>query len=162
MAALPDPIQLRDADLTSDETLRAYKPPGFWYEVDGDWRRWCEGEGFGSERLQHMHRVELNECKILFIDTLKKLDEFHRKFHMHRPLTPDYSLITINWPTVAELYDGLEIAPYQWARRLTHDFMWYYGWDCASGVIWRPKNATVFYVGPYTPATSTQESGAAI
>lgn len=28
-------------------------------------------------------------------------------------------------------------APYQWRRRNERGFSWYYGWDCASGCIWR-------------------------
>ena len=39
-----------------------------------------------------------------------------------------------NWDDVVRQYDGLIIAPYQWAKRC--DYSWYYGWDCASGVIW--------------------------
>lgn len=41
--------------------------------------------------------------------------------------------------------------PYQWSLRLDTDGLlastWYYAWDCASGVIWRPRNATVTYLG---------------
>ena len=44
----------------------------------------------------------------------------------------------IDWPKVAERYDGIIIAPYQWSRRLDGP-MWYYGWDCASGCVWRAR-----------------------
>lgn len=60
-------------------------------------------------------------------------------------LTPDF----VNNRRVAELF---EIAPYQWERRLAREFMWYYGWDLASGVIWRPKNALVAFIGKYESA----------
>jgi hypothetical protein len=40
----------------------------------------------------------------------------------------------INWPKVAQDYSGIEICPYQWKFRL--NYMWYYGWDVASGCIW--------------------------
>jgi len=47
----------------------------------------------------------------------------------------------INWPAVAEKYDGIIIAPYIWQRRLSDnpDHFWYYGWDCASGCIWNTE-----------------------
>lgn len=122
----------------------AIKPKGFWYEVDGDWRRWCEAENFGS--YSHIHEVDLADCHMLFIDTLEKLDAFDDKYRQ-APILPTGLLYEIDWGMVARDFDGLEIAPYRWERRL--DFLWYYGWDCASGVIWRPRNATVTYVGEY-------------
>lgn len=41
---------------------------------------------------------------------------------------------SIDWLRVKTQYGGIEIAPYQWKRRLSS--FWYYGWDCASGAIW--------------------------
>lgn len=41
----------------------------------------------------------------------------------------------INWPMVADRYQGIVIAPYLWSRRMDGG-LWYYGWDCASGCIW--------------------------
>lgn len=42
----------------------------------------------------------------------------------------------IDWPRVeADGFHGIEISPYLWKRRLEGG-MWYYGWDCAAGVIW--------------------------
>jgi hypothetical protein len=123
------------------EQIKNYKPKGFWYEVDNDWQRWTDEEDFHCG--EYVFKVELNDCNILLIDTLPKLDEFHSQFYIGDRL----SLRGIDWAAVAKKYDGVEIAPYQWERRLALDFMWYYGWDCASGVIWEPKNAKVEYIG---------------
>ena len=137
-----EPIVLKEVDAT-ERGSGCYKPKGFWYQVDGDWLRWCEAEDFGHG--SHVHSLDLNDCTVLLIDTLRKLDNFHRRFsRIKRP--GRYAIPEINWGKLSSLYDGLEIAPYRWERRL--EFSWYYGWDCASGVIWRPKNAVLRYVGP--------------
>jgi hypothetical protein len=124
-----------------------HKPAGFWYEVDGDWRRWCYDEGAFLDSLRHFHAVELNDCQVLLVNTLAKLDAFHARYGQDFG-TGRFPDIRINWDAVTAEYDGLEIAPYQWQRRLERDWMWYYGWDCAAGVIWRPRHATVTYLGP--------------
>lgn len=126
----------------------AYKPKGFWYEVDGDWRRWCESEMPSWVEGKMLHRVELNGERMLNIRNVAEFDAFHRTYvrDFHRYVkAPD-------WHALAEEYDGLEIAPYLWERRLCMDTSWYYGWDCASGVIWRPRGVTVGLVDqPSTP-----------
>lgn len=156
LATTSTQIALREVSVEAEKGKGCYKPAGFWYEVDGDWRRWCEGEDFQREGF--IHNVSLNDCNVLFIDSLRALDKFHAEYHhAERDITPTYRRMEIDWPRVAALYDGIEIAPYQWKRRMAHDFMWYYGWDCASGVIWRPKNATVAYVGEWQPTMSKQE-----
>ena len=68
-------------------------------------------------------------ANVLLIDTPEKLDAFNARFGVD-----DNSVHSIAWEKVKALYDGVIIAPYHWERRL--NLMWYYGWDCASGVIW--------------------------
>ena len=84
------------------------------------------------------------------------------KFHNQYCVSGRFKYIEgINWVEVSEMYDGVEISPYQWKRRLAINFMWYYGWDCASGVIWRPKNTIVKYIGKYSKeehASTVQET----
>ena len=41
----------------------------------------------------------------------------------------------IDWIKVSKQYSGIEINPYQHSNRYTS--MWYYGWDVASGCIWK-------------------------
>lgn len=71
---------------------------------------------------------------VLLISNEEDLLKFHNKFK-----TNDI-IISIDWPTVAKLYAGIEISPYQYNYRLKSGFIWYYGWDVASGCIWRPTN----------------------
>ena len=43
---------------------------------------------------------------------------------------------SINWSAVAKDYYGIEISPYRPKYRLALGYLWYYGWDVASGCIW--------------------------
>lgn len=142
-ALSPDPIVLRDVSAETGTKCGVGKPVGFWYEVDGDWRRWCEAEEFSCG--SYIHAVDLGNCNIRKIDSLNKLDDFHRVFIKQDG--PHKFITEIDWERVKEQWDGLEIAPYRWERRLEPGYMWYYGWDCASGVIWRPTGVTVSYMG---------------
>lgn len=134
------------------------KPDGFWVSVDGedDWAEWCLREEFWIDGLACRHEVVLvPEAQVLHIDSAEGIDAFHDRYayedelsqHMrHWPVTrrdaPRFSRDNfayrqwqIDWAKVATEYDGLIIAPYQWSRRMGGP-MWYYGFDCASGVIW--------------------------
>ena len=51
-------------------------------------------------------------------------------------------MIGIDWKKAARKYGGLIITPYQWDMRF--ELLWYYGWDCASGVIWGTKQIESF------------------
>lgn len=126
----------------------AAKPKGFWYEVNADWRRWCRSEMPDWIVGRYVHRVTLGEERMLEIRTVAELDDFVDEYHVWelvtsvfdgRPLNMDRG---IRWDRVAEQHDGIEIAPYLWQRRLDGP-LWYYSWDCASGVIWRPRGVAV-------------------
>lgn len=124
-----EPFQF-DADRKYEQGEH-WKPRGLWLSVEGeqDWKEWCESERFGS--LNHVTEVTLKPgSNVLTIATTDALDRFNRDFGNG----DDLSVRSIDWQRVRTLWDGLIIAPYQWERRL--DLMWYYGWDCASGVIW--------------------------
>lgn len=141
VAMSADPIELHRVDV-QDEPHGYGKPRGFWYEVNGDWRRWARGESFDTGEF--LHDVKLGGEKMLEIRTVEALDAFHSHYRsdVGYATLRDHAL---NWQRVAALYDGIEIAPYLWERRLGGGVDWYYTWDCASGVIWRPRGAVVTY-----------------
>lgn len=116
------------------------KPPGFWYDVGLDWLRWLEGEGyFDSDGWMrpYLYEVEIDASRLLLIHDLETLDTFSREYQ--RPLMEGLHTKVIDWKRVAEKHAGVEIAPYFWPGRLHVDYFWYYGWDCASGVVWQPE-----------------------
>ena len=118
------------------------KPTGLWVSVEGDedgWRDWCLSEDFSLDRLAITSRIELaDDAQILRVDSAAGIDELGRLFGVESEYWtgPRPYFDRIDWARVAELYQGIVIAPYIWSRRLNGGAFWYYGWDCASGCIW--------------------------
>lgn len=127
-----------------------YKTPGLWFSVEGDhdWKRWCEAEGFRLDQLKCATEIILkDDAKILRLRGAAAIDKFTADYGGQA--APDIFLRGINWPAVRAKYQGLIIAPYCWPRRLAPHTSWYYGWDCASGVIWDAK--AIKELRPLTP-----------
>jgi hypothetical protein len=136
------------------------KPNGFWFDVNEDWKRWCEYTEFQLEDLRYRHTVEiLDASRILFLKGARQIDAFTRKYgrnlaggirflqapedqtaftrqygrDLFSELQAQFSNFIL-WQEVAETYSGIIVAPYSRARRDT--YLWYYGWHCASGCVW--------------------------
>jgi hypothetical protein len=117
-----------------------HKPMGFWWGVDGDWERWCRAEEWGLHGEMFEHELILGDEKLLLLKTVADIDCFHVNYGAR--ILPGLHLGYINWAKVAQNFDGIEIAPYQWDRRSTGiAHSWYYSWDCACGCLWRPRGA---------------------
>ena len=133
-----------DALVAKPALLSAHpmKPNGFWYEVDRDWQRWCESEQPDWIEGRRLYDLTLDPAvRLLEIRTVVEIDAFHAEYT--RPMYGSRYSMYPEWGRVAEQYDGIEIAPYLWERRLATEFTWYYGWDCASGCLWNPRGSTV-------------------
>jgi hypothetical protein len=110
------------------------KPAGIWFSAEGkdDWPHWCRAEKFRTDKLSNVYKISLAAgTQLLRLEGAAELDAFTDGFG--RPGRYGWF---INWPSVAEAYQGIIIAPYLWSRRLNPRTSWYYGWDCASGCIW--------------------------
>ena len=90
--------------------------------------------------LTHVHEVTLsNTANVLILETPGLVRDFGREFVVqHGPHAGGHIIMMLDWVRVIQRWHGLIITPYQWDCRLDHDCFWYYGWDCASGVIWEP------------------------
>jgi len=125
------------------------KPRGFWLSVDGpsDWKEWCESNEWRTEALAfRMPFVVSPDANVLMITNSDELVAFDAEYG-----TVDHGFIhNIDWPKVAERYDGIVIAPYIWPYRLAPDFLWYYSWDCASGCFWNLQ-----MIGPVDDSTGS-------
>ena len=136
------------------------KPNGFWFDVNEEWRRWCETVQFRIENLQYRHTVTiLDASRILFLRNAKDIDVFTRQYghnlsghiqllqsakdidvfagHYGRDLFGDIQKQFSNyimWGEVAEKHSGIIIDPYSRARSRT--YLWYYGLNCAGGCVW--------------------------
>ena len=119
---------------SQDISVRALKPNGFWFSVDGEgdgWADWCRAEEWGLHRLVAATEVEIGpDARILTLSSAYEIDSFTKEFRGGRRHDG------IDWPVVAERWQGIIIAPYIWARRMSRHTFWYYGWDCASGCVW--------------------------
>lgn len=137
-----DPLELIEP--REQRSLPDMKPQGFWYGIDGDWERWCKDEEM-SWIDGPRYEITLGAESILMLVSSEAILEFSKEFmgteHPVLRSLPSMKMF-IDWPAVAKRWDGIEIAPYDWNLRLDHRVSWYYGWDCASGCIWRPKGVT--------------------
>ena len=117
-----------------------HKPEGLWYGVNGDWKRWVDGEELDWLDGKIRHAVQLDLSRILQIRDEVDLLIFSRDFLA--PPRHKYDA-SIDWPMVAEEWAGVEIAPYVGSLRLDSRVRWYYGWDAARGCVWDPEDASV-------------------
>lgn len=138
--------EVRDVDPTA-KGAGAYKPAGLWFSVgDGEdgWRAWCEAEQWQTQAMRHATEIVLHaDAKVLRLSGADAIDRFTEQYGC----TPEWASAlkgshfarSIDWLRVAEQHDAIIIAPYCYARRLHEATTWYYGWDCASGVLWRAR-----------------------
>lgn len=128
------PVSLPLIDTTARLERGGFKPDGLWVSVEGedDWKSWCQSEGFGLDRFEYETEIVLAADHRVWVTPFP--DEVEE---MYRIGGSCYRRDYIDWPRVAEQYDGLIITPYCWESRLGVSF--YYSWDCASGCIWNPR-----------------------
>jgi len=123
--------------MAEDKLAGVGKPlGGLWYSINTSWMEWCLAEQ-PDWLSQYIYEIEIAR---LVMPPLHKLssDAKFEKFETEFALSDNkFRMKLIDWLKVAEQYDGLEINPYNTFRRLGS--FWYYGWDCASGVIWRGR-----------------------
>jgi len=131
-----DPIE-KVYDRSQDNNW--HKPHGLWISVDGadDWPEWCTAEDFIDMDKQYHYDVLLHKnANILHLQNADEIRAFHRQWREEKPRIPKLDRYQIDWPKLANHYQGIIIAPYCWSMRLDMEVDWYYGWDCASGCIW--------------------------
>ena len=137
------------AEVQNTEALQkaAPKPRGLWYACGSEWIEWLghemphwleEGQNLYDVRPRYStvgvaegYRGKRYVGGVLRITTDKEMEMFDLGFHV--------TDMQIDWPRVASIWDGIEICPYQYSFRDIYG--WYYGWDVASGCIWRPSGA---------------------
>ena len=129
--------------------MTGVKPKGLWYGIDGSWANWCVGNEWGGGR--YFYELSFDTNRILHINNLKQFNAFEEEYACDSMLdrmlkdfgiTPPKSMFmarafgptAIDWERLKKKYAGLEINPWFYEKHL--ESMWYYGWDCASGVIW--------------------------
>lgn len=112
------------------------KPIGLWYSIGTEWVDWVRSD-MPSWEGENLYLLKINPKNMLLLDTEEKV----RDFNITYGVASNYpSQFDINWAEVAKKYSGIEINPYQYGLR--YEYLWYYGWDVASGCLWN-NNALV-------------------
>jgi hypothetical protein len=117
------------------------KPHGLWYDINGEWKHWCEDEEFEGI-YKNNFELEIDTTQILIIENYSELLSFHNKYsvpgkHSYGIFTARYN--SIDWQAVRSRYKGIEIRNFNRIKytESNGDYpMWFYGWDVSSGCIW--------------------------
>lgn len=130
------PFELEKRNFIQNKRM---KPSGFWYGFGGAWIDWVRSEMPDWEG-KYIYNVDIGNTNVLQINTHMELMKFTREYQAN---SNEFGYIredgeSIDWKKVASKYDGIEINPYQFEAR--YQYMWYYGWDIASGCIWNLNN----------------------
>lgn len=137
------------ARMTRDITTA--KPFGLWYWIGTEWLEWVASnqDNWLSERYLKHYAIELDTSQMLVLTSPDAIRKFHADFNVRKyqeflelPTNDQWILdrVGVNWDAVAEQYSGIEINPYRYDDlRYDIQYLWYYGWDCSSGCIWRPE-----------------------
>jgi len=115
------------------------KPHGLWYACGHEWIQWCKKENFEIGDLENKFILDIDFNKILILDSVDKMILFNKQYGIRDVQQREYWAVPneIDWNEVSKNYQGIEICPYQWGLR--NKFLWYYGWDVASGCIWNKQ-----------------------
>lgn len=95
------------------------------------WSTWCRENTFQLQNLAHRAEFLVDTARVLLIQDAPGLLDFSARYPGE-----DQIGLCRDWVRLARDYAGLVITPYLWECRLDPRTLWYYGWDCASGVIW--------------------------
>lgn len=121
------------------------KPDGLWYGFGNEWIDWTETAG-QERKGEYVYEVDINGSNILQIKDYSEIVRFTQEYMSSMQIVPGV-IFDIDWSRIAAIYDGIEINPYIYQDLLDDKFLWYYGWDVASGCIWNLDNVNIRLVG---------------
>ena len=115
------------------------KPTGLWYSCGDEWVEWLESEmPSWLNRVNYLYRIEVNQERILTLRNPKDFEFLKDNFNSDDGFG-------VNWKKIQdEGYAGIEICPRQSSIKQNYDYLWYSGWDVASGCIWDPAGIKGF------------------
>lgn len=121
-----DPFELEKR--VYEQRISDMKPRGFWYGFGSEWIDWTRSE-MPEWTGKYIYKVDIGNSNVLKLSNQMELAMFDRQYEASRD-----GGIFKDWVAVSKKYDGIEINPYQWSSR--RNYIWYYGWDVASGCVW--------------------------
>jgi hypothetical protein len=146
-------IVLANAPITRFLDMRgrqetAFKPRGLWYACGNEWLEWLDTEmPSWKDQVTHVYQLFTAPLSpwpangpVPLLRTAKDIDEFTEDYGKKDLWGIRTGTMKIDWAEVARDFPGgIEICPYQWARRRANNTSWYHGWDVASGCLWGPE-----------------------
>ena len=105
-----------------DYSDNPFKPFGMWFAPDGEWKRFCETDGFRGD-YESKEMLTLNFDNICMIDNNETMKEIEEKYG-----TGKGRMKSINWTAFADDYDGIIVSSFS--------SNWTNTWDIVSGCIW--------------------------
>lgn len=122
------------------------KPEGLWYGFGDSWVKWVKSE-MPEWMGTHFYNLEVNENKLLQLSSVQDIVKFTEKFTEKYGYSGPIDYAYIMWSDVAKEYSGIEIKPY--IHQLRNKYIWYSGWDVASGCIWNKSAIKSFEMIEY-------------
>jgi len=110
------------------DAIYSLKPNGFWYAIDDRYLASLGSAAIGK----YQYRVNLGETMLAYLSCAAAVREFSATFRSGEG---------IDWASVASVYDGVELNPYD--SVVAGQVDWYHMWEYACGVVWRPGNVTL-------------------
>lgn len=123
-----------------------FKPHGLWLSDESGeegWHNWCKDANFYIDSLKYELNFFLDTSDCVHLKTFNEIIAFNDKyitnfkdygFRNKKTIDLPEMPKTIDWPRVKKEHKGILITPYCYSARF--NYMWYYGWDCASACIW--------------------------
>lgn len=138
-----------------------FKPMGLWFGFGDAWIERCQSSTPRWVKPCN-YQVMLNGANLLVLKTNADFLTFNKRYkadyYEENGIRVNGLVIMrgIDWPKIAREYDGIEMPIYLWRFRLHPEFMWFYGWDCASGCVWNLSQIELRYVEKTTRAAGRQ------
>lgn len=132
-----DPKRL-GRDLRRTRQTVGGKPRGLWYACGDAWLRWYDEDNlreWDGKIPPFTYEFDLDKSRFLLIHDAHGMHRFRDTYGVTGGDDLDPEWVDIDWRVVAKEYDGIQICPAQSKRGMG----WYYGWDVASGCVWRKR-----------------------
>jgi len=117
------------------------KPKGLWFACGDDWKEWVRGE-MGDDWLEsykYEYIAELDESKLIVLETVKDIKEFNDQF------SGDDKFYSIDWDKVKKDTgkSGIFIKTPNIAKA-RQKYIWYSTFDICSVAVWKKDAIKTF------------------
>ncbi len=115
------------------------KPSGLWISVEDDygWADYCRSVDCYIKTLEYSFKIELNPtAHILELRNYANLIAFTEEYKIDDRNGRNKRISNIDWIKIAEIYDGIIIAPLRNYASINTALDWHSSWDCSSGCMW--------------------------